>query len=136
MLLRSLGPDFYLMPGATDMRSGPHRMAERISALFPQAHFGGSAFFFMNGGCNKLRAVWWNHQGDLCVAGRYVSKGYLQWPQDDTGTVTLTAEQVQFLMEGVDPEGVPLPATPRRSSRRRRVRKTTQAPKRAADTKR
>ena len=89
--------------GVTDMRKGLDGLAMLVQEVLKQDPFSGHLFASRGRKANLIKIVFWDGTG-LCLFTKRLEDGYFSWPgADEQGdTVTLTAEQLSMLIEGID----------------------------------
>lgn len=91
----------YLVSGITDMRKAIHGLSMIVSEQLAYDPFDGSVFVFCNRQRNKLKILYWEHNG-FWLYYRCLEKGKFQWPterQEQTRSVTL--RELQWLLDGL-----------------------------------
>jgi transposase len=84
-----------------DMRLGIDGLSLKVQQALGRSPCDGSAYAFCNRRGTRLKLLVWDGTGVwLCV--RRLHQGRFTWPQDDTPLWTLSAEQWQWLVSGVD----------------------------------
>jgi len=84
-----------------DLRCGMDRLLVRVHEQFEQKSFDGSAYVFRNRAGNRLKVLLVDGTGVwLCV--RRLHRGSFVWPQAGDGLMQVSAEQLAWLMMGVD----------------------------------
>ena len=63
--------------------------------------FAGDVFFFRGRSGSLIKAIWHDGVG-LSLYAKRLDRGRFVWPQTVDGTVSLTAGQVSYLLEGID----------------------------------
>ena len=84
-----------------DMRLGIDGLSLKVQQALGRSPCDGSAYAFRNRRGNRIKLLVWDGTGVwLCV--RRLHQGRFTWPRDDTPLWTLSAEQWQWLVSGVD----------------------------------
>lgn len=97
----------YLSIGAADLRksfNGLYGLAEGVMKEDPR---NGGLFVFTNQRHNRLKILYWDGTG-LWVMTKRLEKGTFSWPtgvEVENGKLTLSAEALGLLMDGVDLRG-------------------------------
>ena len=58
-------------------------------------------FFFCNKRRKVLKAVYWDNNG-FCLWQKKLEKHRFPWPEDETAAREITAEQLSWLLQGID----------------------------------
>ena len=76
-------------------------MAALVQEGFDLNPFAPALFVFCNRQRDKLKILQWEHNG-FWLHYRRLEKGKFQWPtQADTGTLTVDARQLRWLLDGL-----------------------------------
>jgi transposase len=101
MLSLEAGVKVYLASGSTDLRKSIDGLAALVSQVFQLDLFSGSLFVFCNRGRDKLKILYWDHNG-FWLYYRRLERGRFRWPdQPDATTHTITRRQLQWLLDGL-----------------------------------
>jgi transposase len=84
-----------------DMRLGVEGLSLRVQESLRKAPCDGSAYAFCNKRGNRIKLLVWDGTG-VWLALRRLHRGRFAWPQAGETTCTLSAEQWQWLVTGVD----------------------------------
>ncbi len=90
----------WLALGVSDLRVGIDALLAQVVrgfALGAQAHH---AYVFANRRADRLKVLVYDGAG-MWLCTRRLQSGSFAWPQDDTGTMTLTPEQFGWLVSGL-----------------------------------
>lgn len=90
----------WLALGVSDLRVGIDALLVQVIrgfALGAQAHH---AYVFANRRADRLKVLVYDGAG-MWLCTRRLQGGSFAWPHDDTGTLTLTAEQFDWLVAGL-----------------------------------
>lgn len=91
----------YLATGSTDMRKSINGLSILVSEQLGFNPYHGSVFVFCNRGRDKLKILYWEHNG-FWLAYRRLEKGKFKWPmENDTHTILLTLRELQWLLAGL-----------------------------------
>lgn len=91
----------YLATGVTDMRKAINGLSIIVSQQLGHDPFNGSVFVFCNRHRDKLKILYWEHNG-FWLYYRRLDKGKFQWPTDlEHKTVTLTLRELHWLLDGL-----------------------------------
>ena len=95
-------PCVYLCVEPVDFRKaigGLSALVEQELALDP---FESTLFVFINRRRDKLKILYWEKNG-FCLWYKRLEKQTFKWPRkDNTSTVTLTGEELNWLLDGFD----------------------------------
>lgn len=101
MLNHLSGQRIYLACGNTDLRKSIDSLAALVQEGFDLNPFAPALFVFCNRQRDKLKILQWEHNG-FWLHYRRLEKGKFQWPtQADTGTLTVDARQLRWLLDGL-----------------------------------
>lgn len=89
----------YLACGSTDLRKSIDGLAALVQEGFALDPFASSLFVFCNRERNKLKILYWDHNG-FWLFYRRLECGTFQWPSGDK-TVTITSRQLRWLLDGL-----------------------------------
>lgn len=91
----------YLACGSTDLRKSIDGLAALVSRSFQLDLFGNSFFVFCNKGRDKLKILYWDHNG-FWLYYRRLERGRFRWPaQSDAQTRAISLRQLQWLLDGL-----------------------------------
>jgi transposase len=115
-----LGPatKIYLSVAAVDMRKGFDGLYGLVQQQLGQDPLSGHLFLFANRDRTRMKALVWDGSG-LWVCAKRLQKGRFRWPAavDESCSVTLRAEELAMLLNGMDPaQGQPRRGWYRRAS--------------------
>ena len=98
-----LSTKIYLGVEAVDMRKGFNGLYGLVCDQLGQDPLSGHLFLFSNSSRTRVKALVWDGSG-LWVCAKRLEKGRFRWPQaDGKQTVTLRAEELAMLLNGLDP---------------------------------
>ena len=84
-----------------DMRAGIDGLSQRLQNTLGRSPCDGSAYAFRNRRGNRLKLLVWDGTGVWCCQRR-LHQGGFTWPNDSALTVTLTADEWQWLITGIE----------------------------------
>lgn len=91
----------YLATGFTDMRKSINGLSILVSEQLGFNPYDGSAFVFCNRSRDKLKILYWEHNG-FWLAYRRLEKGKFKWPVDkEAETILLSLRELQWLLAGL-----------------------------------
>ena len=95
----------YLACGVTDLRKSIDGLAALVKYSFDLDVFSNSLFVFCNRDRNKLKILYWDHNG-FWLFYRRLDRGTFKWPKQSIGqgTVTVSRRQLQWLLDGLSLE--------------------------------
>jgi len=116
MLHLSPAVRYYLYTGDTDMRKGFDSLCGMVSSQMQLDALSGAVFVFINKKRNQVKMLLWEGDG-LSLYYKRLEQGTYERPADigDTSSTTLTYQQLQFILQGVNLKKIEL---------RRRYQKT------------
>ncbi len=100
MLTLSSNQRVYLAVGTTDLRKSIDGLASIVQERFGLSPFSSSLFVFCNRERNKLKLLYWDHNG-FWLFYRRLERGTFQWPTHAERTVTVTARELRWLLDGL-----------------------------------
>jgi transposase len=104
MLSDLAAPRIYLACGGTDLRKSIDGLAALVSQAFELDPFTGSLFVFCNKGRDKLKILYWDHNG-FWLYYRRLERGRFLWPKPaDEATLAIDRRQLQWLLDGLSLE--------------------------------
>lgn len=93
----------YLASGFTDMRKSIDGLAVMVQESFQLDPFSSSLFVFCNKGCNKLKILYWEHNG-FWLYYRRLEKGKFKWPKNRSQIKNVSLRELNWLLDGLDLE--------------------------------
>jgi transposase len=102
----------YIACGDTDMRKSIDGLAAIVQHSFHLDPTGQSLFVFCNRGRDKLKILYWEHNG-FWLFYRRLERGRFRWPamrRDEP--LAIDSRQLQWLLDGLDIEQCPRRAHP------------------------
>jgi len=105
MLTLSGGPTVYLASGDTDLRKSIDSLAAIVKYSFDLDVFSSSLFVFCNRDRNKLKILYWDHNG-FWLYYRRLDSGRFKWPKHNSGqsAMPVSRRQLQWLLDGLSLE--------------------------------
>jgi transposase len=101
MLSTTEGAKVYLACGSTDLRKSIDGLAAIVSQVLEADLFSNSLFVFCNRGRDKLKILYWDHNG-FWLYYRRLERGRFRWPQHPTDrTRAINRRQLQWLLDGL-----------------------------------
>ena len=90
----------YLASGYTDMRKSIDGLAALVQESFGLDPFSPGLFVFCNKERNKLKILFWDHNG-FWLYYRRLERGKFQWPAENTKLVTISYRELRWLLDGL-----------------------------------
>jgi transposase len=93
----------YLAVGATDMRKQIDGLAALVADVLEQDPFCESLFVFCNARRDKLKILYWHHNG-FWLWYRRLERERFRWPQAEgaAASMEISARELRWLLEGLD----------------------------------
>ena len=92
----------YLHRAPVDMRKQMDGLAILAKDVIQQDPTSGALFAFINQRCNKLKLLVWERNGFI-VWYKRLERDKFHWPRrSDEAVITLTGEQLNWLLDGYD----------------------------------
>jgi transposase len=99
----------WLVVEPVDMRSGIDGLSQRIQNTLGRSPCEGSAYAFRNRSATRIKLLIWDGTG-VWLCQRRLHQGRFVWPSVNTTTATLTAQQWNWLVTGVEWQRLDAPA--------------------------
>jgi transposase len=102
MLSPSDGLTVYIACGSTDLRKSIDALAAIVKYSFDLDVFSNSLFVFCNKGRDKLKILYWDHNG-FWLYYRRLDRGQFRWPKQSNGkpAMAISRRQLQWLLDGL-----------------------------------
>ncbi|MBL1260631.1 MAG: IS66 family insertion sequence element accessory protein TnpB [Thiotrichaceae bacterium] len=95
-------PCVYLCRGIVDFRKGINGLAVLVETVLQQDPFSAQLFIFCNRNRDKVKILYWERNG-FCLWQKRLEKARFKWPRKAEGeVVTLTGQQLNWLLDGLD----------------------------------
>lgn len=95
------GVRVWLAVGHTDMRRGMNTLALQVQESLGRDPHAGDLFVFRGRRGNILKILW--HDGiGMSLYAKRLEHGRFVWPSPTTGSVSISAAQLGYLLEGID----------------------------------
>ncbi len=95
-------PAVYLCRDSVDFRKGINGLAMLVEDSMSLNPFSEQLFIFCNRKRDKLRILYWERNG-FCLWQKHLEKEKFKWPRKaDNGVITLTGQQLNWLLDGYD----------------------------------
>jgi len=103
-MLNLSGKRVFLACGKTDMRKSIDGLAAIVEGSFKLDPFSGALFVFCNRNRDRIKILEWDGDG-YWLHFKRLEKGHYRWPTaGDDATMTLTGEELMFLLGGTQVE--------------------------------
>ena len=102
MLTACDGMTVYLACGATDLRKSIDGLAAIVKYSFDLDVFSNSLFVFCNHGRDRLKILYWDHNG-FWLYYRRLDAGRFRWPKsgESHSALAISRRQLQWLLGGL-----------------------------------
>lgn len=92
----------YLAKGTTDLRKSIDGLAAIVTESFSLDPFSSSLFVFCNRNRDKLKILYWEHNG-FWLYYRRLERGTFRWPSkdDSSSAMQITHRQLRWLLDGL-----------------------------------
>jgi transposase len=105
-----IAPDkIWLAVEPVDMRLGGHSLSVLVQNTLQRSPCDGTAYAFTNRARNRLKLLIWDGTG-VWLCQRRLHKGRFHWPTGEESLFTLTDEQWNWLICGVEWQRLAAPA--------------------------
>ncbi len=95
-------PAVYLCLSPVDFRKGMRTLAVLVESPLQQDLFTETLFVFCNRPRTSIKILYWQRNG-FCLWQKRLEKGHFFWPKQEAEAVmTLTGQQLEWLLEGYD----------------------------------
>ena len=91
----------FLACGFTDMRKSIDGLAAIVQQNFQLDPFSNALFIFCGRRHDRLKALLWRGDGFLLLYKR-LDNGRFRWPQKQEDVISITDQQLRWLLEGLD----------------------------------
>lgn len=90
----------YLACGSMDLRKSIDGLAALVQEGLGLNPFSSALFVFCNRERNKLKMLYWEHNG-FWLYYRRLERGTFQWPQSNRDPVAITQRELRWLLDGL-----------------------------------
>jgi transposase len=90
----------YLACGSTDLRKSIDGLAALVQEGLGLNPFSPALFVFCNRERNKLKILYWEHNG-FWLYYRRLERGTFQWPKAGAEPLTITNRELRWLLDGL-----------------------------------
>ncbi len=91
----------YLASFAVDMRKSIDGLSILVSSHLEQNPTDGALYVFCNRNRNKIKILYWDRNG-FCLWYKRLERQRFQLPKPNEGVYTLEAQQLEWLLSGLD----------------------------------
>lgn len=91
----------FIRPGPTDMRKAINGLCGIVQNEIRLDLFERSLFVFSNRTCDLVKILYWDRNG-FCLWQKRLEKDRFPWPKDATEVLEITAEELNWLLNGID----------------------------------
>lgn len=91
-----------LASGATDLRKSIDGLAALVQESLGMSPFTPTLFVFCNRGRDKLKCLYWDHNG-FWLFYRRLERGTFQWPRSDETSIPFSIRELRWLLDGLSP---------------------------------
>ena len=103
MLVNWHDPDYiYLVCGKIDMRKGIDGLVMVIAENYGLELYSNSLFIFCCGRNDRFKGLFWDGEGFIMLYKRF-ENGRLSWPRNSNEAKKLSAQQLDWLLQGLNP---------------------------------
>jgi transposase len=95
------GVRVWLATGATDMRKGMNGLAIQVQQALQRDPHAGDLYVFRGRSGSLLKILWHDGLGMSLYAKR-LERGRFIWPSPADGSVSISASQLGYMLEGID----------------------------------
>ena len=94
-------PEIYLYRQPIDFRKQANGLALLVEQTFGLNPFNGALYVFTNRQRNKIKCLLWENNG-FVLYYKSLAEERFHWPRPEDELVTLTGEQINWLLDGYD----------------------------------
>lgn len=95
-------PVVYLCREAVDFRLGINGLAARVESVLQLDPFSAQLFVFCNRARDRIKILYWERSG-FCLWQKRLEQARFHWPRRvDGAVITLTGQQLNWLLDGYD----------------------------------
>ncbi len=96
----------FLATAPCDMRRSFDGLAALVQEQLGEDPFAGGLFIFRNRRGDRVKALYWDGQG-YCLFYKRMERGTFVFPGPQAGKVSISAQQLAWLLEGLDWQRLP-----------------------------
>lgn len=94
-------PKIYLYREPVDFRKAANGLAAIVERELGHNPFGGGLYAFTNCQRNKIKCLFWEDNG-FVLYYKSLAEEKFRWPHPDEDLVSLTGQQINWLLDGYD----------------------------------
>lgn len=94
-------PEIYLYRDPVDFRKQAQGLALLVEQELEHNPFSGALYAFTNRQRNKIKCLMWEDNG-FVLYYKALAEEKFKWPQRDDELISLTGEQINWLLDGYD----------------------------------
>ncbi len=94
-------PQVYLYRQPVDFRLGYRGLSAIVELELNHNPFESGLYVFINRQRNKIKCLFWDRNG-FVLYYKTLAEEKFHWPKHDEAIMTVTRQQIQWLLEGVD----------------------------------
>ncbi|MCJ7490574.1 MAG: IS66 family insertion sequence element accessory protein TnpB [Dehalococcoidia bacterium] len=95
------GMRVWLAVGRTDMRRGMNGLALQVQETLGRDPFAGDLFVFRGARGDLIKILWHDGLG-LSLYAKRLERGRFVWPSVSAGSVSISAAQLTYMLDGID----------------------------------
>lgn len=95
------GVRVWLAAGHTDMRRGYNGLSLMVQETLKRNPHEGHLFVFRGRAGDRIKIIWHDGQG-CCLFYKRLDRGRFIWPAAKDGSISISAAQLGYLLEGID----------------------------------
>ena len=96
--------NIYLVCGYTDLRKSIDGLCAVVEEVVKQDPKSNALFLFCGRQCDRFKALLWEGDGYVLIYKRLDAAGMYRWPRSSQEAKSLTWQQFDWLMSGIDIE--------------------------------
>ena len=93
-------PKIYMAQGVTDLRKGIDQLATLVQYTYELSPFEDALYIFCNRTRDKIKILYWDKTG-FWLLNKRLEKGKFQWNKKEQECITITHQQLRWLLEGL-----------------------------------
>ena len=94
----------YILVGYTDMRLSIDGLASIVQQVFHLDPCARNLYLFCGKRSDRIKALFWEGDGFILLYKRLENDGRFQWPRRESEARLITAQQLRWLLEGLNIE--------------------------------
>ena len=94
-------PQIYLYRQPVDFRKQSHGLAAIVEGELGHNPFSGGLYVFTNRRYNRIKLLMWERNGFVLYYKALLEEKFI-WPKGDEQVISLTGQQINFLLDGLD----------------------------------